>query len=346
MTSVAQKPQAPDQPPRRGFRITSLEVLSILLIVALLGREWLASLIAPDSGQFSATVRTASTVFVAVCAQALPFLVLGVLISASIAAFVPASALRKVLPKRSALAVPVAGAAGIALPGCECASVPVARRLMQRGVAPAVALTFLLAAPAVNPVVIVSTAVAFPNDPEMPLARFLGSLLTAVGMGWLWARFGKLEWIAERALKRLPEKQEGRRWLVFADTARGDLVEAGGFLVLGALVAAVLKVVVPASWMSALGSDVVLGVIVMAVLAVVLALCSEADAFVAAAAYSLPLLPKLVFLVVGPAVDVKLVAMQAGTFGRSFALRFAPLTFVVALLSAIGVGLLVFGGAG
>ena len=47
---------------------------------------------------------------------------------------------------------------------------------------------------------------------------------------------------------------------------------------------------------------------------------------------------RLVFLVVGPAVDVKLVAMQAGLFGRAFAQRFAPLTFLVATLIATAVG--------
>ncbi len=83
----------------------------------------------------------------------------------------------------------------------------------------------------------------------------------------------------------------------------------------------------------------------MALLAVILALCSEADAFVAASLTAIPLLPKLVFLVVGPAVDVKLFAMQAGMFGRRFAIRFAPATFVVATLVATAVGLLVLGGA-
>ncbi len=77
--------------------------------------------------------------------------------------------------------------------------------------------------------------------------------------------------------------------------------------------------------MQTIGGQIVLGVLVMAVLAVVLALCSEADAFVAVAFSALPLLPRLVFLVVGPAVDVKLIALQAGAFGKSFAFRFAPL---------------------
>lgn len=97
-----------------------------------------------------------ATVFVAICVQALPFLVLGAAVSAAIASFVPAGFWRRVLPRRPALAVPVAGVAGAVLPGCECASVPVAGGLMARGVTPAAALAFLLSSPAINPVVLVA----------------------------------------------------------------------------------------------------------------------------------------------------------------------------------------------
>ncbi|HVV09391.1 permease [Amycolatopsis sp.] len=335
---VTTESEREEQAPPRRRRISSVEVLCALLVVAILAQSWLQDALDVPA------LRTGATVFVAVCVQALPFLVLGVLISGAIAAFVPARVLRKVLPRRTSAAVGVAGLAGVALPGCECASVPVARRLMGQGVAPAAALTFLLAAPAVNPVVLVATAVAFPGKPEMVLARFLGSLATAVVMGLLWARWGKLDWIVSRALDRLPET-DGGRWRVFAETARTDLVEAGGFLVLGALISAALGVLVPRSWFDVLGGQLVLGVLVMAVLAVVLALCSEADAFVAASLTALPLLPKLVFLVVGPAVDVKLFALHAGTFGRRFAVRFAPVTFVVAVCCAVVVGVLLIGGA-
>ncbi|EWC58884.1 permease [Actinokineospora spheciospongiae] len=320
--------------------MTSLEILCALLVLALLGQQWIASwLDAP-------AVRTGATIFVAVCVQALPFLVLGVLISGAIAAFVPASLLDRLLPKREAVAVPVAGIAGVALPTCECAAVPVARRLMQQGVPTSVALAFLLAAPAVNPIVLVATSVAFPNAPAMVLARLTGSLATAVVMGWLWARFGKAAWIVERALRRIPEPDGRTRWRMFFETSRADLVDAGGFLVIGGLTAAVLNVVIPRAWVDSLGSQLVLGIVVMAALAVLLALCSEADAFVAASIAGMPLLPKLVFLVVGPAIDVKLFALQAGTFGRAFALRFAPATLVVATACAVVSGVVFLGGAG
>jgi uncharacterized protein len=316
-------------------RISSLHVFCAVLVVAILARPLLTDALAVP------VLQTAATVFVAVCVQALPFLVLGVLLSGAIAAFVPPSLLLRLLPARPAAAVPVAGAAGLVLPGCECASVPVARRLIGHGVPDAAALTFLLAAPAVNPVVLVATAVAFPGEPRMVLARLLASLATACVTGWLWQRFGAAQWIVDRARRAVSVPQGGGRWAVLAESARHDLVAAGGFLVLGAFVAAAFAVLVPPAWMDALAGQIVLAVAVMAVLAVVLALCSEADAFVAASMSMLPLLPRLVFLVVGPAVDVKLIALQAGAFGRGFAARFAPLTFAVAVLCAVGVGLVV-----
>lgn len=338
MATATEQPTPGHSARPRRRRVGSLGVLCAVLVLAVLAQNWLGELLDVPA------LRTGATVFVAVCVQAMPFLVLGVLVSGAIAAFVPARLLRRVLPARPALAVPVAGLAGVALPGCECASVPVARRLMQQGVPEPVALAFLLAAPAVNPVVLVATAVAFPAAPQMVLARFLASLATALLLGWAWARFGRRQWILDRALRAVPVRAGSSRWAVFAETARTDLAEAGGFLVVGGLTAATLNVLVPRSWFAVVGRDAVLGVAVMAVLAVVLALCSEADAFVAASLAALPLLPRLVFLVVGPAVDVKLIALQAGTFGRGFAARFAPAAFVVATGCAVVVGLVVLGG--
>ncbi|HET6858775.1 MAG TPA: permease, partial [Streptomyces sp.] len=95
------------------------------------------------------------TIYVAITVQALPFLVVGTLVSGAVNAFVPAHVFSRALPRRPALAVPVASVAGVVLPGCECASVPVAGSLIRRGVPPAAAFAFLLSAPAVNPIVLV-----------------------------------------------------------------------------------------------------------------------------------------------------------------------------------------------
>jgi uncharacterized protein len=302
----------------------------LLVIIALYTREMLSGSLNPVA------LRTWTTVFVAIVVQALPFLVLGVLISGAITALVPPAVLERVLPQSTILAVPSAALAGTALPGCECASVPIAGRLTARGVQPAAAVAFMLAAPAVNPVVLVATAVAFPGQPRMVLGRFLGSLATSVVVGLVWSRVGGEAWV-ERARRRVAGAG-GPRWLAFTSSARHDLWDAGGWLVVGAAAAATLQVVVPRSWLLAVAGQPALAVLALGALAVLLAICSEADAFVAASLREFSLTARLVFLVVGPAVDVKLIAMQSGMFGRQFAARFAPLAFVVAVVCALVVG--------
>ncbi|MDG4764862.1 permease [Solwaraspora sp. WMMD406] len=312
-----------------GDRVGSVEVLAFLLIGLVIFRDPLANLISDPR------LQTWTTVFVSVMVQAMPFLVFGVVLSAVIAVFVPRSFWAKALPEHPALAVPVASAAGVVLPGCECGSVPIAGSLIRRGVAPAAALAFLLAAPAINPIVLVATAVAFPNNPEMVLGRGVASLAVAMIMGWMWLRLGRTDWIR---LPHRPDLDDLSRARAFWAAVRHDIMHAGGFLVIGAMAAASINVLVPERWLQTLADNPVLSILALAVLAVLLSICSEADAFVAASLSQFSLTSRLVFLVVGPMVDLKLISMQAGTFGRRFAARFAPATFVIAIVVAVAVG--------
>jgi uncharacterized membrane protein YraQ (UPF0718 family) len=327
--------QAGSPPPRRlfGDRIGSVEVLAVLLVLLVLFRARIADAISTPR------LQNWTTVFVAILVQAMPFLVFGVALSAVIAIYVPRSFWSKALPSHPVLAVPVASAAGVVLPGCECGSVPIAGSLIRRGVTPAAALAFLLAAPAINPIVLTATAIAFPNNHEMVLGRGLASLIVAVVMGWLWLRLGRADWIK---LPHRPELDDLSRGRAFWAAVRHDVVHAGGFLVLGAMAAATIKEVVPQRWLQTLAGNSLLAVLTMAMLAVLLSICSEADAFVAASLSQFSLTSRLAFLVVGPMVDLKLISMQAGAFGRRFAMRFAPTTFAVAVLVAVVVGGVLF----
>jgi uncharacterized membrane protein YraQ (UPF0718 family) len=313
-------------------------VYAVLGGAALLAVATVASVLGPMLALDLYTPPVAAwwTVFTAITVQGVPFLLLGTVVSAAIGAFVPERVFQRLLPRRTLLAVPVAGAAGVVLPGCECASVPVAGSLMRRGVAPAAALAFLLSAPAINPVVLVATSIAFPGQPEMVLGRLLASLGTAVVMGWLWARFGREEWL------RLPKRSGARAPAggprAFVLGLQHDFLHAGGFLVLGAAAAATFDIVVPRSLLEVFTGSAWLSVLLLALLAVVLCVCSEADAFVAASLSGFSPTARLAFMVVGPMVDLKLIALQTGTFGRAFAVRFSAATWVVAVVSSVLVG--------
>lgn len=328
--SVARQARPVDpERPRGGSGGAGVAIVALVVVAAAVLRPVLEDLLGRPA------VAHWATIFVAIAVQAMPFLVLGVFVSAAVAAFVPAGFLPKLLPRRPSLAVPVAAVAGAALPGCECGSVPIAGRLVARGAPAAAALAFLLSAPAINPIVLVSTAVAFPGRPEVVLARLLASLLTAIVVGLLWARTGRDE-LLDRVRSR--PSHDGPPFAVFMATAQHDLLHAGGFLIIGAATAASLQTLVPRSILDALAGTGLLATLAMAGLAVVMSICSEADAFVAASLTQFSLTARLAFMVVGPMVDVKLVALQTGTFGRAFAARFAPLTFCVAVAASILIG--------
>jgi uncharacterized membrane protein YraQ (UPF0718 family) len=304
-----------------------MAAIGLAAVLALAGTTWLER----------PAVAAWRTVCLAITVQALPFLLLGTALSGAINAFVPAALFSKMLPRRPALAVPVAGMAGAVLPGCECASVPVANSLIRRGVTPAAAFAFLLSAPAINPVVLTATAVAFPGNPAMVGARLLASLATAAVMGWLWLWLGKEEWL-RAAVRHTGHQPDSSRWTEFRLGFQHDFLHAGGFLVLGAMAAATFNVAVPRSVLDTFSGSAWLSVLFLAALAVVLAVCSEADAFVAASLTGFSPTARLAFMVVGPMVDLKLIALQAGTFGRAFAWRFSSATTVVAIAASSLIG--------
>ncbi|BEL03535.1 permease [Actinoplanes sichuanensis] len=327
--STTESTKTRPEPAADSWQIGSLEWLAVVLVLLLLVRNRLAGWLSGPG------LQTWTTVFVSVMVQAVPFLVFGVVLSAVIAVFVPRSFWARALPNHPALAVPAAGMAGVVLPGCECGSVPIAGSLIRRGVTPAAALAFLLAAPAINPIVLTATVIAFPGQPQMAVARGLASLVVAVAMGWLWLRLGKTEWIK---LPHRPDLDDASKARAFWAACRHDVMHAGGFLVLGAAAAATINVVVPGAWLQKLADDPIVSILVLATLAVLLSICSEADAFVAASLTQFSLTSRLVFLVVGPMVDLKLISMQAGVFGRRFMVRFAPTTFVAAIVVGTAFG--------
>lgn len=286
------------------------------------------------------------TVFMALVLQAVPFLVLGSALSAVISAAVPRRLLAR-LPRSRLVGVPAAALAGFALPACECASVPVARSLMDKGLGRTQALVFMVASPAVNPLVLVSTYLAFPDRPGMVVARCVASVAAAVAVGWALpavlrgvsgAGAGGAHGGHSHDYVRVASAVPGR-WELFRRRFVEDFLTAAGFLTIGAFIAASLKALLPAGAQGAFARPVV-AVVVMVALAVLMSVCSEADAFIAASFTGVSPVAQLVFLVVGPMVDIKLIAMQAGAFGARFTARFVPVVLVCAVAAAVVVGAL------
>ena len=283
-----------------------------------------------------AWLRNLFIVFGSLLIEAMPFVAIGALASALIEVFVPASTFAKLASLPRAVQLPAAAMAGIAFPVCECGSVPVARRLARKGLSPAAAVTFMLAAPIVNPVVIASTFVAYRGRDSlwvMVIGRFTIGMLVAICVGWVIGSRAPGELLRGASVSDEPDDHDEPRARRFFTHLTGDLIFMARFLIVGALIAATIQTFVPSSVVDQVATLPILSLLAMMALAFILSLCSESDAFVAASFTSFGPSAQLAFLVFGPMVDLKLGALYLGTYSKGF-LRTVVIVVTVVTLAA------------
>jgi uncharacterized protein len=315
-----------------------------LLVGGLLTAAFVVRLLDPQQVPW---VRTYLVIFGSLLVQALPFVMLGALAASLVEVFVPIGTLEKLGRLPRPLQLPAAALAGIAFPICECGSVPVARRLAQRGLMPSAAITFMLAAPVLNPVVLMSTFVAYRGRTTlwtMVGGRFLLGSLVAVAVGWVVGNR-----TTQELMKPNPEEEHehlleiGRpeaRWRRFFVHLGNDFLFMGRYLILGATIAAAIQTFLPASLLTNVAALPIVSILVMMALAAALSLCSESDAFVAASFVPFGPGAQLAFLVSGPMIDMKLLPLYAGTF-RPVLVRAIVVTVPLAtLVGALWVGVI------
>jgi uncharacterized membrane protein YraQ (UPF0718 family) len=288
---------------------------------------------------------TLSITFVSIFLEALPFMLLGSLVGGFIEVFVSRDAIGRLLPARTWQAIVLAAGLGLIFPVCECAIVPVVRRLLQKGLPLGAGIAFLLGGPIVNPLVAVSTAVAYGYDWSMAVERMLIGYLIAVTVG------GVIELSFKRQNALIqdsgsdpdtecahPQAPVGitQKILGSLQHAALDFIDIGRFLVFGAFIASVLQTLLARGDLTAVAESPLLSILVMMLLAVVLNLCSEADAFVAASfRTSLALPAQLAFMVLGPMLDIKLILMYFRLFRKRLILVLSSLTFVSVLAAMV-----------
>jgi len=287
-----------------------------------------------------AWLRNLFIVFGSLLIEAMPFVALGALVSALIEVFVPASTFAKLATLPRAVQLPAAAMAGIAFPVCECGSVPVARRLARKGLAPAAAVTFMLAAPIVNPVVIASTFVAYRGRDSlwvMVIGRFTIGMLVAICVGWVIGARTPGELLRGASVDDEPDDHDEPRARRFFTHLTGDLIFMARFLIVGALIAATIQTFVPSSVVDHVATLPILSLLAMMALAFILSLCSESDAFVAASFTSFGPSAQLAFLVFGPMVDLKLGALYLGTYSKGFLRTVVIVVTAVTLVATLWV---------
>jgi len=319
---------------------------------------------------FTFNLQDFSVAFLSILFEGVPFMFIGTLISGIIDAFVPSETMTKYLPRNPLAAIALSGVLGVAFPMCECGVVPVIRRMIRKGLPVSCALTYLLAAPIVNPIVAISTFAAFRGQHpglmmsmrlamgfgvalvcgllvhRLPLSKVLnrvmlnspakrrlslGSRLSTAAQG----NEGSLDSMLDDPL---PKKSFWKKMLSAVRCASFDFLDVGFYLVIGAAIASVFNTAVHRDAILPLAQNSALATGSMMLLALLLSLCSTSDAFIAASFVTFPFAAKLAFMVFGPMMDVKLLFMYGLVFRKRFTMAFAVGLFLLIGMLCLGLG--------
>ena len=317
---------------------------------------------------------SAFTLFLSLLVEAIPFLLMGVLLSGALLIFVDERKLIAILPKNPFLGALAGSFLGFMFPVCECGNVPVARRLISQGAPISVAVSFLLAAPTINPVVIWATWTAFRDQPEIAVLRIVLSFAIAVIVSIVFSPQKDLRAILQPNIAiALPAAEveagavpigtfflgEDRsqpldlagygtisnqvitkslpdRLNLLLDNTLAEMRELGAILVMGSAIAAIIQVWVPRDIILNLGQGPVSSIIAMMILAAIVSICSTVDAFFALSfASTFTGGSLLAFLVFGPTIDLKAIGLILTIFKKRAVIYMFLLTAQLTFLSCL-----------
>ncbi len=281
-------------------------------------------------------------IFMSIVLEAIPFVLLGAIVSSLIQLFVSEKTIQKFLPKNKIKALIGAALIGVIFPVCECAIIPIMRRLIKKGVPLDVGITFMLAVPIFNPIVLLSTYYAFSGQPEMVVYRGLLGVLGAITVGFIIGRFNnnnvmKTEEQVEPTCcghdhghdhqHEHEHSEDSHKRHIFSEIishTSSEFFDVGRFLIIGAFLSSLMTTFVPRELMLSVGNGEISSVIVLMLMAFVLSLCSEADAFIARTFVGQFTQGSIIgFLIFGPMLDIKNTMMLGATFKKKFVFKLA-----------------------
>ncbi len=333
MTRTESRPVAA---PRRTGRTLVAVAIGVAVIAALFVIDAVAPTLFPAS--LPTRAQDGLTLAISVLIESLPFVALGVVLSIVVQVWVPPGAIERWMPRRAWARRMVLSLLGMLIPVCECGNVPFARGLLMRGFTVPETLTFLIAAPIVNPIVIITTNQAFGFSDGILIARLLGGYAIANLIGWLYSRHPDPDALLTDRFRDTCELVldepggRGRRSLAQFVIELRAVMPA---LVIGSALAGAVQVLIPREALLAIGSNPALSIVAMMALAMVVSICSNVDAFFALSFASTFTPGSIVaFLLVGPLVDIKMLALMRTTFTT----RTLAGLVVIVVLSAFAIG--------
>ena len=303
-------------------------------------------------------MRDIAIYFTTIMLEAIPFLLLGALISAIIEEFVSEERISKMIPKNRVLGSLVGIFLGLFIPACDCAVIPIAMRLKKKKVPTNVIVSFMLASPIISPVVLLSTFFAFGETEKMLLFGFempklfvyrtIFGVLVALVVGIILDIICKDAVLKEETYEHHHhhhdhehihtcnhhhegcscshhEKETGPLGRVknIINIMYGDFMGIISYMAVGALLAATMQILLPISNIGGIVQNKYISTFIMMLLAFALSLCSTSDAFIARTFMnSLSKNSILAFILLGPMIDIKNTIVLNKSFNKKFVIGF------------------------
>jgi len=317
----------------------ALILIGLFLYQILDGYKFLT--FSPVGQQFLNRLQDFITLVLSIVIEAFPFIILGVLVSVIVGVFVKEEWIFKVLPKNRFLSHIVISLFGILMPVCECGNIPVARRLILKGFSVSQSITFLLAAPVLNPITYLVTAEAFSYDRSVVIIRMVAAFIIANFVGILISyKKDQNELLTKNFYNEVCEVHDhdhdhhhASKLRQAMDIFSSEFYEVIKVLCIGAILAALSQTLIPRDVIVAIGSSPFLSIVAMIALAFVVSICSNVDAFFALSyANAFTIGSILSFLVFGPMIDIKILTMMRTTYKTKLLVLIVALVTLMSLL--------------
>ncbi|HEP7689019.1 TPA: permease [Streptococcus pyogenes] len=284
-------------------------------------------------------------IFMSIIIEALPFVLLGTILSGCIEVFVTPELIQKYLPKQKCLRILFGTFVGFVFPSCECGIIPIINRFLEKKVPSYTAVPFLATAPIINPIVLFATYSAFGNSLRFLILRLVGAALVAITLGVMLAFIVDDNILKDNAqpvhFHDYSHESLPKRIYLALVHAIDEFFDTGRYLVFGTLIASAMQIYVPTRVLTTIGHNPLTAILIMMLMAFILSLCSEADAFIGASLLStFGVAPVLAFLLIGPMVDIKNLMMMVKAFKGRFIVQFIGVSVLMIAVYCLLVGVL------
>ncbi len=336
MRSIATEKRSPVNSNRHFLIIICLLFVFLLYISSTTGLSSVFSI---------AKLQVFKMIFISIIIEALPFILIGVFVSAILQVFVTDQMVSRFIPKNPLLGIIAASVLGIIFPICECGMVPAIRKLIKKGMPLYVAVTFILVGPILNPIVFLSTITAFRNQPTVAYYRMGLAFVVALIVGLIVFQFVKSNQLREQAVQSNEDHHHHdhkhnttsqNKFIEVVGHAVNEFFDMGKYLVFGSIIVALIQIIVSQNSLIELGKSGSTSNVLMMGLGFILSLCSTSDAFVAQSLQTIFTKSSLIgFMVFGPMINIKGVLMMLAVFRSRFVLLLSTLVFIFVFIGTL-----------